>query len=72
MSDRIHSLTVVLDANYRDDDIQAMCDAITLLRGVVSVGKNIADPVAYAAQSRARHELREKLWTALEEKEPPR
>jgi hypothetical protein len=66
MTDRVHSLTVVLDSNYRDDDVQGLIDAIQQFRGVVSVGKNVSDPTSYMAEQRARTALqdrvREVLW----------
>lgn len=71
MSDRIHSLTVVLDSNYRADDIQAMCDAIRMLRGVVSVGKNVADSMSFVAMERARTSIGEKLLAILYPEDKP-
>lgn len=66
MTDRIHSLTVVLDKDYRDDDVQAIVAAIKMVRGVLTVGLNVADHNDYMARERARAELqiqiRDILW----------
>lgn len=37
MTDRIRHLTVVLDADYRDEDAERIIDAIQMVRGVNSV-----------------------------------
>jgi hypothetical protein len=65
MSDRYHSLTVVLDEPMRDDDAEKIMNAIRCLRGVVAVEGNVADSGHFVAMSSARHELRGKLWEAL-------
>ena len=67
MSDRTARLTVVLDAHYYTDHIEALCDAIKLFAGVVSVKSNVSDPDTYAAETRVRLELEQKLWDALKE-----
>lgn len=61
MSDRIHTLSVVLKKNMRDDDAKCIIDAILLLKGVVKVGANISNPAHYAATEQAKHEIRMKL-----------
>ena len=61
MTDRIHSLTVVLDKDMREDDVQAVANAIRMLRPVIDVHLNVADPVSVMAESRAKFDLRKKL-----------
>jgi hypothetical protein len=68
MTDRYHSLTVVLDSNIRADDAEPMMNAIRMFVGVQSVAGNVADPGYYVAETRVRHELRSKLFEALEPK----
>lgn len=68
MTNRINRLTVVLETDVRDDDIQALVAAVGQFRGVASVDLNVADPASHTALMRARYELREKLWEALAEK----
>ncbi|KKL47628.1 hypothetical protein LCGC14_2333650 [marine sediment metagenome] len=43
MTDRINALTVVLDHDYRDDDIESMILAIMQFRGVLAVKANVAE-----------------------------
>lgn len=65
MTDRLHSLTVVLDKEYRDDDAEAILDAIRMIKGVAEVSGNVAEPAFYAAREQAKRELREQLMDVL-------
>lgn len=65
MTDRFHSFTVVLKEPIREDDAEALMNAIRCLKGVIDVAGNVADANAYVAYSRARSELRDKLWDVL-------
>jgi hypothetical protein len=65
MSDRVHSLTVVLDKNYREEDAARLADAIKCMRGVVAVDRNVADPTSHMAEQRALAQLRQRLYDAL-------
>ncbi len=65
MTDRIHSLTVVLSQNTRDDDAQLLIDAILMLRGVQNVSTHVADPTSFMAEIRAKHELGQKILDVL-------
>ena len=67
MTDRIHSLVVVLEEDVRDDEIQPLISAIKHMRNVLSVEGNISDYTAYMAQERARSILRDKASNALRE-----
>ena len=65
MTDRINYLTVVLDADIRDDDAEPLIAAIKLLRGVLKVKANVVQPGDYLAATRAKYELTQKLWDVL-------
>jgi hypothetical protein len=65
MSDRYNYLTVVLEHDLRDDDAQALIQAIYQLRGVLKVEPNVADAQAFLAQARAKAELRNALEALL-------
>lgn len=67
MTNRLMSLTVVLERDLREDDAEPILEAIRLLKGVVSVEGNVADHTHYAAYRQARVELEAKLWKALAE-----
>jgi hypothetical protein len=57
----------VLNHDYRDDDIEEVIQCIKLLRGVISVEPNVTDISDHVAQTRAKQEIREKLYKALED-----
>ena len=65
MTDRVHSLTVVLEHDIRVDDVEALTQAIRQLRGVLSVDGNVSDLSDHVAWERARHDLGQKLWKVL-------
>lgn len=67
MTDRIRTLTVVLDKDYRDDDVQAITDAIEMVKGVIKVDTHVLNIHDYTARTTARNEIAQKLWTALNE-----
>lgn len=62
MTDRIHSLTVVLLHDMRDDDCEQFVSAISLMKGVASVKLNVADSEHCAAEVRVAREMR---WILL-------
>lgn len=41
MTDRIRHLTVILDRDYRDDDVEPIVEAIKQLRGVSAVTEHV-------------------------------
>lgn len=61
MTDRYHTLTVVLKEDTRDDDCKPLIDAILMLRGVASVTGVVSNFDSHMAEERARRELGEKL-----------
>jgi hypothetical protein len=65
MTDRINALTVVLDHDYREDDIEPLIQAIAQLRGVLRVKAHVADPSNAVAQSRADEKWRQRLYDLL-------
>jgi hypothetical protein len=65
MSDRINTITVVLEKETRLDDSDAIIAAIRMTKGVLSAAPNVNDPFEYTAFERARHELRQELREVL-------
>jgi hypothetical protein len=65
MSDRIHSLLVVLDKDYRDDDVECIVDAIKMIKGVADVHMNVSDAMMTTAITRVRQELGQKLLKVI-------
>lgn len=67
MTDRVSSITLVLEKSYRIDDLQPLIDALYQFKGVVKVKPNVADIESYVAYAQARHALQEKIWEALKD-----
>ncbi len=53
MTDRAHSLTIALERDTQDDDLESLMAAIRQLRGVAGVEMNVADAAAYTYEYRA-------------------
>lgn len=65
MTDRTNYLTVVLDRDYRGDDIQCVIDAIELLKPVIKVSSNVKKAGEYAVKQQVKYELRNKMFEVL-------
>ncbi len=65
MTDRFHSITVVLDQDVRSDDAEGLIAAICNLRGVLSAAGNVADLDSHMAEQRAKHDLGAKLFKVI-------
>ncbi len=57
MTNRIYAFTVVLDRDIRTDDVEAVTNAIRMVRHVIDVREQVADSAAHAAMMRVRSEL---------------
>lgn len=66
MTDRVRSITVILDRDTRDDDAQVLVDAISLMRGVslVKLGKVVGFDDLMAREAAGR-EIREQILAIL-------
>jgi hypothetical protein len=63
MTDRVHSLTVVLDEDIRIDDLEPLINAIYMFRHVVKVDPNVTNgSEMYVAEVRVKAELRQKIF----------
>lgn len=74
MTDRIQSLTVVLDGDYRkDDDAQTIVNAIRMIKGVQDVELGpVVDFQDHMARQRVYHGVREALLSVLSLEGPTR
>ncbi len=53
MTDKVHSLTLVLDGDIREDDLEPLIQALRQFRLVVEVETNVADAASFTYQCRA-------------------
>jgi len=67
MTDRVRTLTVVLENDTRTDDVRGLRSAIGRLRGVESVELGeVVDPAQLVARVEARRRLGEQLLALLQ------
>lgn len=71
MTDRFHTLTVVLERDIREDNAMPLINAIERLRGVLRVTATVADIESHMAEERARRRLGEALWHVLYPEQKP-
>ncbi len=65
MSDSYSSLTVVLEKPVNEEHAEQIIEAISLIRGVLSVDKHVMDITEHIAQRRAFFDLQNIIWEAL-------
>lgn len=65
MTDRYHSLTVILEKDIRSDDCKPLIDAIKMMKNVLKVRPSVTNVTDLMAQSRAKNELIEKIYKLL-------
>jgi len=65
MTDRYNSVVVAFDRDIREDDAQALLNAIRMLKGVIAVDPQTPDCQTFVAEARIRRELTNKLYDAL-------
>jgi len=67
MTDRINYLTVVLEKNIREDDVQNLIDTIKMIKYVLTVEANVVNATSYVEEQRIKHQLKQKLFKIIEE-----
>jgi hypothetical protein len=67
MTDRIHSLTVVLADDIRIDDAGPLIEAIKQFRGVISVQGDVVDPSDHIARARVSARLYDAIMSVFRE-----
>lgn len=66
MTRRLHSINVVLDLDFREDDAAVIMAAIRQFRHVISVRGNVSDCNSHMAEERARTSLKKKIYEVLD------
>jgi hypothetical protein len=67
MTDRIRHLTVVLDDDYRDDDIEAIVRTIQMIRGVAAVETHVVTAPDRIARMTVQGEIERDLHSAIDQ-----
>jgi hypothetical protein len=65
MTDRYNAVVVALDRDIREDDAEAIINAIRMLKGVLTVTLNVTHIDTHVAEARVKRELMEKLYDVL-------
>jgi hypothetical protein len=65
VTDRISHLIVGLDHDVREDDIDAIVVALSMVRGVLDVRPQVADYHQHLAEARVRAEVKMRLIKAV-------
>lgn len=65
MSDRIRTLTITLDADYKYEEAEEISRVICAIRGVADV--SLGESASYEARRVVKHELREKIYNLWKE-----
>ena len=67
MSDRVKGLTVVLDGDYREEDIEMIKELILQIKGVKTVKESIVNTDDLINRARITIEIKEKIYDFLKE-----
>lgn len=71
MTNRYNAVVVAFDRDIREDDAEAIINAIRMLRGVLTVTPNVSDINTHVAESRVKRELTDKIYDAINGKVTP-
>lgn len=72
MTDRLNGCVVVFERDIRVDDVEPMLNAIRHIRGVLSVTGNVTDIGSHIAESRARDDMRMRVYEFARSLSEPR
>lgn len=65
MTDRIHSITVVLEKDIREDDAECILNAIRMIKHVLTAKGNVSDFESRMAEDRARSKIHKQVFNAI-------
>lgn len=65
MTDRIRHVTITLDRDYRDDDVEVILSAIKMIKGVAKVQPKIVDVPDLLARAAVQADLEGKVYEAV-------
>ena len=67
MSNRIYALTVALEEDYDEDEVQEIINAIKMIKGVLDVSATVSNPDFYVMSERALKDLAGKFYKFIEQ-----
>lgn len=66
MTDRVKGFTVTLNQDYRDDDVEAILNAVRMINGVAHVEPSIVTSEDHMNRQMIRNIIREKIYKAID------
>lgn len=67
MTERHSGYVVTLTQDIREDDADAILNALRMVKGVLSVEPVVGEPASFVTETRVRSEIREKLFALINE-----
>jgi hypothetical protein len=67
MSDRANSITVVLEDDYKVEDLENLMNAMRQFGGVIAVDANVSNALDFVAMQRAKIDMEQKVLKAIRE-----
>lgn len=68
MTDRLRGVYVAFADDYTIDDAMSIIGAIRMVRGVLAVREDVAEPADFVARARARQAMRARILDVLVER----
>ncbi len=65
MTDRVRSFTVVLDQDYRTDDLEQIINTVLMIKGVASVTPQVVESSDYITRQTLSIDFRQKLYKCV-------
>jgi len=62
MTDRLNGVTITFEKDIRDDDAEAILDAMKMIRGVAHVEPNIVTIDDWMSRRQVKSDIRDKLY----------
>ena len=68
MTERLKGCWVAFDRDIREDDVQPIVDAISMIKGVIAVECSTDEPADWMARQRIKNELLDKIINVFKHK----
>jgi hypothetical protein len=65
VTDRVGAITVILEKDWRADDVQAVINALKMIRGVADAMPEVTSVTDAIARVRVRREMIDKIFGAI-------
>lgn len=66
MTQRINGLTIILDKEYRNDDVQHIIEALKMIKGVQQVNMMPVEACCHIKVMSAEHQIKRQLYKVID------